>query len=71
MRSGSPAADENILHSSRATDFITPKTPAARAYRDAALRLAERHGFARGFINSGPAVAALPSLAMDGWGIAT
>ena len=47
------AADENILHSTRATDFITPKTPAARAYRDAALRLAEHHGFARGFVNSG------------------
>ena len=48
-----PAADENILHSTRATDFITPKTPAARAYRDAALRLAEHHPFARAFINSG------------------
>lgn len=47
------AADENILHSSRATDFITPKTPAARAYRDAALRLAEHHPFARRFVNSG------------------
>ncbi len=48
-----PAADENILHSTRATDFITPKTPAARAYRDAALRLAEHHPFARAFVNSG------------------
>jgi 3-(3-hydroxy-phenyl)propionate hydroxylase len=48
-----PAADENILHSTRATDFITPKTPAARAYRDAALVLAESHDFARAFINSG------------------
>jgi 3-(3-hydroxy-phenyl)propionate hydroxylase len=47
------AADENILHSTRATDFITPKTPAARAYRDAALRLAADHPFARGFVNSG------------------
>jgi len=27
-----PATDENILHSTRATDFITPKTPAAEAY---------------------------------------
>jgi 3-(3-hydroxy-phenyl)propionate hydroxylase len=48
-----PAADENILHSTRATDFITPKTNAARAYRDAALRLAADHAFARGFVNSG------------------
>ncbi len=48
-----PAADENILHSTRATDFITPKSPAAQAYRDAALRLAAHHGFARDFVNSG------------------
>ena len=48
-----PAADENIRHSTRATDFITPKSPAALAYRDAALRMAERHSFARAFVNSG------------------
>ena len=48
-----PAADENILHSTRATDFITPKTAAARAYRDAALELAGAHGFARPLVNSG------------------
>jgi 3-(3-hydroxy-phenyl)propionate hydroxylase len=48
-----PAADENILHSTRATDFISPKSAAARAYRDAALLLAERHSFARPFVNSG------------------
>ncbi len=48
-----PAADENILHSSRATDFITPKTDAARAYRDAVLALAGRHSFARALVNSG------------------
>ncbi len=48
-----PAADENILHSTRATDFITPKTDAARAYRDAALALAARHAFARPLVNSG------------------
>jgi 3-(3-hydroxy-phenyl)propionate hydroxylase len=47
------AADENILHSTRATDFITPKTDAARAYRDAALLLAGQHSFARPFVNSG------------------
>jgi 3-(3-hydroxy-phenyl)propionate hydroxylase len=48
-----PAADENILHSTRATDFITPKTPAAQAYRDAVLDLARRHAFARPWVNSG------------------
>jgi 3-(3-hydroxy-phenyl)propionate hydroxylase len=48
-----PAADENILNSTRATDFMTPKTPASAAFRDAALSLAERYSFAREFINSG------------------
>ncbi len=47
------AADENILHSTRATDFITPKSDAARAYRDAALALAAHHAFARPLVNSG------------------
>ncbi|WP_439594608.1 FAD-dependent oxidoreductase [Falsiroseomonas sp.] len=47
------AADENILHSTRATDFISPKTAAARAYRDAVLELAPRHAFARAMVNSG------------------
>ena len=35
------AADENIRASTRTTDFITPKSDAARAYRDAVLELAE------------------------------
>jgi 3-(3-hydroxy-phenyl)propionate hydroxylase len=48
-----PATDENILHSTRSTDFITPKTPAARAYRDAVLDLARRFPFARPWVNSG------------------
>jgi 3-(3-hydroxy-phenyl)propionate hydroxylase len=48
-----PAADENILNSTRSTDFITPKTAAARAYRDAVLTLAEQHAFARPMVNSG------------------
>ena len=48
-----PAADENILHSTRSTSFITPKTEAARAYRDAVLTLAEQHDFARAMVNSG------------------
>jgi 3-(3-hydroxy-phenyl)propionate hydroxylase len=48
-----PAADENILHSTRATDFITPRTEAARAYRDAVLLLAKDHAFARRMVNAG------------------
>ncbi|PZW48426.1 3-(3-hydroxy-phenyl)propionate hydroxylase [Humitalea rosea] len=48
-----PAAAENILHSTRSTDFISPKTPAAQAYRDAVLDLAEHHAFARPLVNSG------------------
>jgi 3-(3-hydroxy-phenyl)propionate hydroxylase len=46
-------ADENILNSSRSTDFMTPKTPASRALRDAVLELASEHAFARPFVNSG------------------
>ena len=49
----SPAADENILNSTRSTDFLTPKSDAARAYRNAALTLAEQFAFARPLINSG------------------
>ena len=47
------AADENILHSSRSTDFITPKSAASRLLRDAVLDLAREHGFARRLVNSG------------------
>ncbi len=47
------AADENILNSSRATDFMTPKTDVSRQFRDAVLHLAGRHAFARPFVNSG------------------
>jgi len=48
-----PAADENILNSTRSTDFITPKNDAARAYRDAVLELSAQHEFARPLVNSG------------------
>ena len=48
-----PAADENILNSTRSTDFITPKNEAAAAYRDAVLELAAGHAFARPMVNSG------------------
>lgn len=47
------AADENILHSTRSTDFITPKNEASRAFRDATLELARDCGFARRLVNSG------------------
>ncbi len=47
------AADENILNSSRATDFMTPKSAASRAIREAVLELAADHPFARPLVNSG------------------
>lgn len=47
------AARENILNSTRSTDFITPKFPASRAFRDATLALARDFPFARGLVNSG------------------
>ncbi len=47
------AADENILHSTRSTDFITPKSATSRVFRDAVLRLARQHPFARQLVNSG------------------
>ncbi|MFO1305494.1 MAG: FAD-dependent oxidoreductase [Burkholderiales bacterium] len=47
------AADENLRNSTRATDFITPKSAVSRTFRDAVLMLARRHPFARGLVNSG------------------
>ncbi|SFM33984.1 FAD-dependent oxidoreductase [Variovorax sp. OV329] len=47
------AADENIRHSTRATDFITPKSEVSRLYRDAVLALSNKHVFARTLVNSG------------------
>jgi 3-(3-hydroxy-phenyl)propionate hydroxylase len=47
------AADENIRNSSRSTDFITPKTPVSRVFRDAVLKLARQHPFARQLVNTG------------------
>ena len=46
-------AKENILNSTRSTDFITPKSETSRTFRDAVLDLAETHDFARPFVNSG------------------
>ena len=46
-------ADENILNSTRATDFLTPKTEMSKIFRNAVLNLAHRHPFARPLVNSG------------------
>lgn len=46
-------ADENILNSTRSTDFLTPKCTASKAFRDAVLELAATEAFARPFVNSG------------------
>ena len=47
------AADENIMNSTRSTDFITPKGAVSRLLRNAVLDLARRHPFARALVNSG------------------
>jgi 3-(3-hydroxy-phenyl)propionate hydroxylase len=47
------AADDNLLNSTRSTDFITPKTRASRTLRDAVLELAADEPFARRLVNSG------------------
>lgn len=47
------AADENIAHSTRSTDFIAPHSEAERRLRNAVLDLAPKAEFARRMINSG------------------
>ncbi|SIT04873.1 3-(3-hydroxy-phenyl)propionate hydroxylase [Roseivivax lentus] len=47
------ASDENILNSTRSTDFIIPKSEQSRLFRDAVLQLSRHHDFARPFVNSG------------------
>jgi 3-(3-hydroxy-phenyl)propionate hydroxylase len=63
------AADENILNSTRSTDFITPKSEVSRTFRDAVLSLAKQHAFARRLVNSGrlsvPAILAQSPLNTD------
>ena len=68
-------ADENILNSTRSTDFLTPKSPVSTIFRDAVLRLAKDYPFARGFVNSGRGSTAVhyPDTALstpdvDDWG---
>ncbi len=47
------AADENLLNSTRSTDFITPKRAVSHGFRNAVLTLAGQHAFARTLVNSG------------------
>ncbi len=47
------ASSENILNSTRATNFMTPKSPIEALFRDEVLSLAAKHPFARKLINSG------------------
>lgn len=47
------AANENIGHSTRSTDFIAPRTKQERVLRNAVLQLAPHAAFARRMVNSG------------------
>ncbi|MDN3920786.1 FAD-dependent oxidoreductase [Roseateles violae] len=47
------AADDNILNSTRSTDFISPKSRASLRLRNAVLELARSEAFARPLVNSG------------------
>ncbi len=47
------AADENLMNSTRSTDFITPKSKTSLTFRNAVLILARDHAFARALVNSG------------------
>jgi 3-(3-hydroxy-phenyl)propionate hydroxylase len=52
-RERTAAADENLLNSTRSTDFMTPKSRAARVLRDAVLSLAAEVPAGRALVNSG------------------
>jgi 3-(3-hydroxy-phenyl)propionate hydroxylase len=47
------AADDNLLNSTRSTDFITPKSRTSLRLRNAVLELARTEAFARPLVNSG------------------
>ena len=47
------AADENIMNSTRSTDFITPKSRTSKTFRNQVLALARHYPFARRLVNSG------------------
>ena len=57
------AADENLLNSTRSTDFMTPKSRAARVLRDAVLSLAAEIPAGRALVNSGRL--SVPTLLID------
>jgi 3-(3-hydroxy-phenyl)propionate hydroxylase len=67
------AADDNILNSTRATDFIAPRSAYEGRLRTLTLRLARGHGFAKRMANAGrlstPSVYASPLSTpdRDGW----
>jgi 3-(3-hydroxy-phenyl)propionate hydroxylase len=52
-RERAQAAEENIAHSTRSTDFIAPQSAAERRLRNAVLSLAPTAEFARRMVNSG------------------
>jgi 3-(3-hydroxy-phenyl)propionate hydroxylase len=52
-RERTQAADENIAHSTRATDFVSPHSAGEQRLRDAVLALAPQAEFARRMINTG------------------
>lgn len=69
-------ADENIRHSTRSTDFMTPADASSRVWRDVVLELAGEHDFARPMVNSGRLSSAVsyprsplgtPDAAGDSW----
>lgn len=47
------ASDEDILNSSRTTDFMTPKSAKSKRIRDTVLKLARSHDFAARMVNAG------------------
>ena len=59
----SAAADENLLNSTRSTDFMTPKSSVARVLRDAVLSLAAEVPAGRALVNSGRL--SVPTLLLD------
>jgi 3-(3-hydroxy-phenyl)propionate hydroxylase len=46
-------AEEDILNSTRSTDFLTPKSDISKVFRNAVLTLAKSQPFARPLVNSG------------------
>lgn len=53
-------ADENILNSTRSTNFMTPRTRMEKIFRDSVLELSRDFAFARPFVNSGRLSVAVP-----------